>query len=145
MQATEALCAISALQISKKHFATSDFFVKMKLLPTVHIFFLVSKLLLTKSFLWSWSFFKLYFPVSGLLRENKAYQWSLIFLIVKLHGKLRAIHIYFLLLRTENLMGYFPHSTKFFLVYSRVMRRSTDTLGNNMLDLFHSWPLWTIE
>ena len=29
------LCAISALQISKKHFATFDFFVKMKLVPTV--------------------------------------------------------------------------------------------------------------
>ena len=27
--------AISALQISKKHFATFDFFVKMKLVPTV--------------------------------------------------------------------------------------------------------------
>jgi hypothetical protein len=29
------LCAISALQISKKHFATFDFFVKMKLVSTV--------------------------------------------------------------------------------------------------------------
>ena len=50
-------------------------------------------------------------------------------------------HLLSFQLRIENLMGYFPHSTKFFLVYSRVMRRSTDTLGNNMLDLFHSWPL----
>ena len=29
-------CAISALQISKKHFATFDFFVRMKLVSTVH-------------------------------------------------------------------------------------------------------------
>ena len=29
-------CAISALQISKNHFATFDFFVKMKLVSTVH-------------------------------------------------------------------------------------------------------------
>ena len=31
------LCAISALQISKKHFATFDFFVKIKLVLTVQI------------------------------------------------------------------------------------------------------------
>ena len=29
------LCAISALQISKKHFVMFDIFVKMKLVPTV--------------------------------------------------------------------------------------------------------------
>ena len=30
------LCAISVLKISKNHFATFDFFVKMKLVSTVH-------------------------------------------------------------------------------------------------------------
>ena len=31
------LCAISALQISKKHFATFDFVVKIKLVLTVQV------------------------------------------------------------------------------------------------------------
>ena len=38
------LCAISALQISKKHFATFDFFVKMKLVSTVWVSTSLSKL-----------------------------------------------------------------------------------------------------
>ena len=37
------LCAISALQISKKHFATFDFFVKMKLVLTVWVSTSLSK------------------------------------------------------------------------------------------------------
>ena len=37
------LCAISALQISKKHFATFDFFVKTKLVLTVWVSTSLSK------------------------------------------------------------------------------------------------------
>ena len=36
-------CAISALKISKEHFATFDFFVKMKLVSTVWVSMSLSK------------------------------------------------------------------------------------------------------